>query len=196
MMPVQAMVSIFGFSMLPQVTRTGGSGPKRVLPFQLCFAIYKTASSGQGVYYIIGKGLNTLLDSGQLYRRSRVVCRFQHTEIRGEEKGFVHIKGGDKLLRHYIAARIARYHYTEKRLIIEPDSSEKGGEAVDAGGDIFGGSAVWKLLQSDTRPEDLNDAQLRDITAFACTAAGLSTTKSGGISSVPEYESVLKLLPR
>ena len=63
-------------------------------------------------------------------------------------------------------------------------------------GDIFGGSAVWKLLQSDTRPEDLNDAQLRDITAFACTAAGLSTTKSGGISSVPEYESVLKLLPR
>ena len=63
-------------------------------------------------------------------------------------------------------------------------------------GDIFGGSAVWKLLQSDTRPEDLNDAQLRDITAFACTAAGLSTTKSGGICSVPEYESVLKLLPR
>ena len=63
-------------------------------------------------------------------------------------------------------------------------------------GDIFGGSAVWKLLQSDTRPEELNDAQLRDIAAFACAAAGLSTTKSGGISSVPEYESVLKLLPR
>ena len=31
-----------------------------------------------------------------------------------------------------------------------------------------------------------------DITAFACTAAGLSTTSSGGISSVPSYEEVLQ----
>ena len=54
-------------------------------------------------------------------------------------------------------------------------------------GDIFGGSAVWKLLQTGKAPEELNEAQLRDITAFACTSAGLSTTKSGGISSVPEY---------
>ena len=58
-------------------------------------------------------------------------------------------------------------------------------------GDIFGGSAVWKLLQTGKAPEELNEAQLRDITAFACTSAGLSTTKSGGISSVPEYADVL-----
>ncbi len=59
-------------------------------------------------------------------------------------------------------------------------------------GDIFGGSAVWKLLQINQSPGTLNEAQLRDVVSFACTSAGLSTTKPGGISSVPEYEDVLK----
>ncbi len=58
-------------------------------------------------------------------------------------------------------------------------------------GDIFGGSAVWKLLQTGMAPEDLEEAQLRDIVTFACTSAGLSTTRSGGISSVPEYADVM-----
>ena len=53
-------------------------------------------------------------------------------------------------------------------------------------GDIFGGSAVWKLLQTRKAPEDLTEAELREIVSFACKAAGLSTTKHGGISSVPE----------
>ena len=58
-------------------------------------------------------------------------------------------------------------------------------------GDIFGGSAVWKLLQLDKAPEALNEAELREIVTFACTGAGLSTTRPGGISSVPEYAEVL-----
>ena len=58
-------------------------------------------------------------------------------------------------------------------------------------GDIFGGSAMWKLLQTGKAPADLTEADLRDVTAFACTSAGLSTTRPGGISSVPEYEEVL-----
>ena len=53
-------------------------------------------------------------------------------------------------------------------------------------GDIFDGSAVWKLLQTGTAPEDLTEAGLREIVSFACKAAGLSTTKHGGISSIPE----------
>ena len=57
-------------------------------------------------------------------------------------------------------------------------------------GDIFGGSAVWKLLQHGAAPEELTDAQLKDIVTFACTAAGLSTTRAGGISSVPTLEEV------
>lgn len=59
-------------------------------------------------------------------------------------------------------------------------------------GDIFGGSAVWKLLKHGTNPATMDESTLRDVVTFACTAAGLSTTRSGGISSIPEYESVLK----
>ena len=58
-------------------------------------------------------------------------------------------------------------------------------------GDIFGGSAVWKLLETDVPPEQLNKEQLAEMVTFACTAAGLSTTKPGGISSVPTLEEVL-----
>ena len=70
--------------------------------------------------------------------------------------------------------------------------SLKGITVVDTtgAGDIFGGSAVWKLLQTGKAPEDLGEAELREIVAFACRAAGLSTTKPGGISSVPEPEMV------
>ena len=59
-------------------------------------------------------------------------------------------------------------------------------------GDIFGGSAVWKLLQTGKAPEALSFGELQDVVRFACTSAGLSTTRSGGISSVPEYEEVLE----
>lgn len=59
-------------------------------------------------------------------------------------------------------------------------------------GDIFGGSAVWKLLALGKAPETLTEEELRDVVGFACTAAGLSTTRAGGISSVPEYSAVLE----
>ena len=61
-------------------------------------------------------------------------------------------------------------------------------------GDIFGGSAVWKLLQSTKAPEALGKEELEDIADFACVTAGLSTTKSGGICSVPEYCEVVNSL--
>ena len=61
-------------------------------------------------------------------------------------------------------------------------------------GDIFGGSAVWKLLQTGKAPESLTESELREIVTFACTAAGLSTTKSGGISSVPSLDAVTTLI--
>ncbi len=57
-------------------------------------------------------------------------------------------------------------------------------------GDIFGGSAVWKMLRIGKAPEDLEEEDLRRITSFACTGAGLSTGKSGGISSVPTLQEV------
>ena len=61
-------------------------------------------------------------------------------------------------------------------------------------GDIFGGSALWKLLQLDKDPGELSEAELKDVVRFACASAGLSTTRPGGISSVPDYEEVTKRL--
>ena len=61
-------------------------------------------------------------------------------------------------------------------------------------GDIFGGSAVYKLLQTGKAPEALTEEELTDIVRFACTAAGLSTTRPGGISSVPKLSQVEVLL--
>ena len=63
-------------------------------------------------------------------------------------------------------------------------------------GDIFGGAALWKLLQLGKAPETLTEAELTEAVRFACTAAGLSTTRPGGISSVPTYEEVTSKLPK
>ncbi len=73
-------------------------------------------------------------------------------------------------------------------------SSLSGINVVDTtgAGDIFGGSAVWKLLQTGKAPEALTEGELGEIVAFACTAAGLSTTRPGGISSVPKLTEVME----
>lgn len=72
----------------------------------------------------------------------------------------------------------------------------QGIQVVDTtgAGDIFGGSAVWKILETGKAPAELTEQQLRQVTSFACTAASLSTTRPGGISSVPEYKDVLARL--
>ena len=58
-------------------------------------------------------------------------------------------------------------------------------------GDIFGGSALWKLLQLGKDPQALTGEEMASIARFACVAASLSTQKPGGVSSVPEYEQVM-----
>jgi len=69
-----------------------------------------------------------------------------------------------------------------------------GVKAIDTtgAGDIFGGSAVHKLLEADKAPDMLDEGELREIVRFACAAAGLSTMKHGGISSVPELSEVMQ----
>ena len=58
-------------------------------------------------------------------------------------------------------------------------------------GDIFGGSAVYRLLELDKPIAELTDEDLHDIGAFASTAASLSTEAPGGIPSIPEKDQVL-----
>ena len=59
-------------------------------------------------------------------------------------------------------------------------------------GDIFGGTAVWGILKSGKKPEDLNAEEMREIVRFACVTAGLSTKKHGGVSSIPTLEEIKK----
>ena len=61
-------------------------------------------------------------------------------------------------------------------------------------GDIFGGSAVFRVLQSGRAPQELCESELRAIASFAVAASGLSVTKPGGISSVPEPSEIEALL--
>ena len=58
-------------------------------------------------------------------------------------------------------------------------------------GDIFGGSAVCRLLELNKPFGELTAEDLRYIGAFASTAASLSTEQSGGIPSIPEKDAVL-----
>ena len=75
-------------------------------------------------------------------------------------------------------------------------ASPKGIHVIDTtgAGDIFGGSALWQLLQLAKDPADLSEEELRRVVTFACTSASLSTTRPGGISSVPEMETVQSFL--
>lgn len=61
-------------------------------------------------------------------------------------------------------------------------------------GDIFGGSAVSRLLRLGKAPSELTVPELEQIARFASTAASLSTETVGGIPSIPEEAGVLALL--
>ena len=61
-------------------------------------------------------------------------------------------------------------------------------------GDIFGGSAVARLLELEKPIPELTEADLAYIGTFAATAASLSTEAPGGIPSIPEKNTVLKAM--
>ena len=61
-------------------------------------------------------------------------------------------------------------------------------------GDIFGGSAVSRLLRMEKAPALLEREELLYVARFAATAASLSTQAPGGIPSIPDEETVLKAL--
>ena len=107
-------------------------------------------------------------------------------------------EGADYILRHFDVKLVfvtcgAGGCYFKNAVASGHVPSLSGIRVLDTtgAGDIFGGSALWKLLQLGKAPEALTAAELTDLVRFACTSAGLSTTRPGGISSVPDYETVL-----
>lgn len=61
-------------------------------------------------------------------------------------------------------------------------------------GDIFGGSAMARLLELAKPIDALNPEDLAYIGTFAATAASLSTEHSGGIPSIPNKDAVLEAM--
>ena len=61
-------------------------------------------------------------------------------------------------------------------------------------GDIFGGSAMTRLLELDKPMAQLTEGDLCYIGSFAAAAASLSTEHPGGIPSIQDRETVLKVI--
>lgn len=61
-------------------------------------------------------------------------------------------------------------------------------------GDIFGGSAVARLLELGKAPADLDESDLAYIARYASAASSFSTEVSGGIPSIPAKRRVLEFL--
>lgn len=105
--------------------------------------------------------------------------------------------GAQKLIKEYGVSLVyatlgPRGCHAANRQAAVTVESPKGIKVVDTtgAGDIFGGSAMSRLLKLNKHPADVTAEELKDIVAFACTAASLSTQKHGGISSVPAEEEV------
>ena len=63
-------------------------------------------------------------------------------------------------------------------------------------GDIFGGSAMARLLELNKPIDELTGKDLEYIGVFAAAAASLSTEHPGGIPSIQDRETVLKAIAR
>lgn len=108
---------------------------------------------------------------------------------------------GARRLREEFGIRLAMVSMGEKGCYLE---NARGGcrvlipevHPVDTtgAGDIFGGAAVSCLLKLGKAPEELDQAELAELARFATTAASLSTERFGGISSIPDMDTVLSRL--
>ena len=106
-------------------------------------------------------------------------------------------EGADKLLKEFDVS-LAMVTLGPKGCLLKTNnavcqvSSPKVSPVDTTGaGDIFGGSAVCRLLELNKPFADLTPEDLGFIGAFASTAASLSTEAPGGIPSIPEKDAVL-----
>ena len=106
-------------------------------------------------------------------------------------------EGAEKLLKEYHASLVyatmgPKGCYATNGTARVTVKCPSGIDVVDTtgAGDIFGGSAMSRFVQTNKKPAELKETELNDIVSFACTAASLSTQTYGGIASVPELAAV------
>ena len=107
-------------------------------------------------------------------------------------------EGADKLLNEY-GVGLAMVTLGPKGCLLKTANAQRTvpGPKVNpidttGAGDIFGGSAVSRLLELNKAISDLTAEDLWYIGCFATTAASLSTEFSGGIPSIRDKETVLE----
>lgn len=125
-------------------------------------------------------------------------------KISDEETGFLWQCEAEEAAQrlHALGVKIAFITLGDKGCLVSGNGVSRrvppleGVRAVDAtgAGDIFGGAALSRLLQRDKPLEELTGEDLEAAARFGCAAAGLSTQRRGGISSVPTLEEVLDRL--
>lgn len=127
-------------------------------------------------------------------------------KISGEEAALVTGKtdpaaAADTLLREFGCGLVfvtlgakGCYYANEKAAGYVPAFAEAKTVDTTGAGDIFGGTALALLLRQPFNPAELNADTLNGICRFACTVAGLSTERRGGISSVPDRDTVEKII--
>ena len=109
-------------------------------------------------------------------------------------------EGADKLLKEF-GVSLAMVTLGPKGCLLKTKNAvcQVAGPKVNpvdttGAGDIFGGSAVYRLLELNKPIEELTAEDLRFIGAYASTAASLSTEAPGGIPSIPEMNAVLAIM--
>jgi fructokinase len=133
------------------------------------------------------------------------LCQADIVKISDEEVAFLWgispEEGAKKLLQDYGVSLVyvtlgPKGCHAATRNVSATVNSPAGIRVVDTtgAGDIFGGSAMSRFLQTKKAPAELTEAELTHIVRFACTAASLSTQHHGGIGSVPEIEEIEKFL--
>lgn len=107
-------------------------------------------------------------------------------------------EGADKLLKEY-GVSLAMVTLGPDGCLMATESARRKvpGPKVNpidttGAGDIFGGSAVSRLLELDKSITELTEDDLSYIGCFATTSASLSTEHSGGIPSIQKKEVILE----
>lgn len=126
-------------------------------------------------------------------------------KLSGEEARFLWDCGPEEAARrlHGLGVKIAFVTLGAEGCLVSGNGSVcripalTGVDPVDTtgAGDIFGGAALSRLLGLDKPLEQVTAVELEAATRFATAAAGLSTQRYGGMTSVPSLTQVLGRLP-
>ncbi len=125
-------------------------------------------------------------------------------KISGEEVDFLWHCGPEEGARrlHDLGVKIAFVTLGHKGCLVSGNGYVRrlpalaGVHALDAtgAGDIFGGAALSRLLNTQKALDALNAQDLEYAARFAGVAAGLSTERPGGMTAVPTLDEVLERL--